>query len=333
MPKIKLISTLENQRQFIYSLKAFAILSVICAHTANVSKFNSLSNIIAGNILQSFGSIGVVVFFIVSGFLFASSNYSIIEFFKRRLITILIPWVITGTVVYCYVAIRKNGINLIDWLNFIIGNKSYLYFLSMLTVCYLLTFLINRSVNKLILIMIFSLLSILLTTSNFLTQLNPYMNPFNWFFYFGIGYLLFIFNKFYVILNFAKRNFVLLGIIFVFFLLTFSINKNIGYWTSEYLFFEFIAVNFIFAVCSHPIIYESKLINVIGKESFSIYLIHMPFAGILAYYFSFIDCALVTLTRPFLVLFLSLASIYSYKFISEKLNLESILPILIGSRK
>ena len=108
MFKIKLIATLENKRKLIYSLKAFAILSVICAHTANVSKSDSFSNMIAGNILQSFGSIGVVIFFIISGFLFAGSNYSVIEFFKRRLITILLPWMVTGTFIYFYVAFRKS---------------------------------------------------------------------------------------------------------------------------------------------------------------------------------------------------------------------------------
>ncbi|HEY9278153.1 MAG TPA: acyltransferase [Methylotenera sp.] len=333
MEKIRNSEDQPNQRQFIYSLKAFAILSVICAHTASVSKLDSFSNVIAGKILNSLGSIGVVVFFIIAGFLFANSNYSLINFFKKRVITILIPWVATGTIVYCYVAIRKNGINLIDWLYFITGNKSYLYFLPMLLACYLISFLINKSLIKLILIVIFSLLCILLTTNNLLTQINPYMNPFNWFFYFGIGYLLFIFNKLYVLVDFAKRNFFLLGIIFILCLFAFSIHRNIGYWTREYLFFEFISVNCIFAICSLPSIYESKLINIIGKESFSIYLIHMPFAGVVAYLLSFVDFAPVTLIRPFLVLFLSLAAIYVFKLISKKLKMDSFLPILIGSRE
>lgn len=325
-------ATLKEERQFIYSLKTFAILSVVSAHSASVSKTDSFTNIIAGNILQSLGSIGVIVFFIVSGFLFASNDRSFIEFFRKRLVTIFLPWVVTGTIVYIYVAIRKDGIDLIDWIFFIMGNKSYLYFMPMLISCYLILFFINKNIILLILIMIISFFSILLTTNNIYIQQNPYMNPLNWFFYFAVGYLLFFFNKISYLIGFAKRNIRFSSIIFFVCLLAFSKNKAIGYWEYEYLFFEFISLICLLYISSQPVIYKSKLINYIGKESFSIYLIHMPFAGMVVYFFRHIDFAVVTLIRPFVILFLSYSAIYVYKYIAKKLNMLGLFVMLIGAR-
>ena len=325
--------TQSKRSQFIYAVKGFAILSVICAHTSNVSKVSSMENIVAGNVLSSLGSIGVAVFFIVSGFLFANNNYPFLSFFKKKIATILIPWVVTGTVVYCYVAIRKNGFSAIDWLNFISGNKSYLYFLTVLMSCYLIAFYINKKPVKLTLVMILSIVSILLTTSKVITQINAYMNPLNWFFYFGLGYLLFNFDKLQSFTAFAKRTIFLWVAIFLVLLLVFSINGSIGYWTNEYLVFELISVICIFGICSFPSVYQSKAINIIGKESFSIYLLHMPFAGFVANVFSRFDFALITLIRPLIVLLLTVIFIYTCKFTSNKLKFDRFLSIFIGSRK
>lgn len=325
--------TQTNQRNYIYAVKFFAILSVICAHTAHVSKQNSMENIVAGNILSSLGSIGVPIFFIISGFLFAKGDSPFVIFFKKRITTILIPWMATGTVVYCYVAIRKNGINVVDWLNFLAGNKSYLYFLPMLLACYLIFFFINQNPVRLIIVMLVSLASILLTTCNEISQLNPYINPLNWFFYFGVGYLLFLFGKMSALTAFAKKTINLWALVFLVCLLVCSKNSSIGYWTKEYLVFELIAVICIFGICSYPRVYKSKAINRIGQDSFSIYLLHMPFAGIVAHVFSQVDLAMLTLIRPFIVLFLTIFFIFIYKHISYKLKVDRFLPMFIGSRE
>lgn len=291
-----------------------------------------MENIVAGNVLNSLGSIGVAVFFMISGFLFANGDYAFLSFFKKRVTTILLPWIATGTAVYCYVAIRKNDINAMDWLNFMSGNKSYLYFLPMLLACYLISFYINKNTVKLTLVMLLSIVSILLSTSKVTIQINPYMNPFNWFFYFGLGYLLFDFDKLRSLTAFTKRIVFLSVAIFSVFLLVFSISGSIGYWANEYLFFELISVICIFGIYSFPSVYQSKAINIIGKESFSIYLLHMPFAGMVAHLFSQFDLVLFTLIRPFIVLFLTVIFINAYKSISGKLKVDRFLPLLIGSR-
>ena len=324
--------TQSDLRQFIYTVKAFAILSVICAHVAYVPQSDSGGNVMASNVLTSLGSIGVALFFIMSGLLFAKGGHAFSGFFRKRIKTIFIPWFATGTVVYGYVAIRKNGINLIDWLAFVFGNGSYLYFLPMLITCYLMFFYVNKNSAKLMCVMVLSLASIVLTAGKVITQINPYMNPLNWFFYFGIGYVLFNMDKLGITMNFAKRTVWYWVFGFVVSLGAFSLNGSVGYWTGNYLLFELMAVMCILGICSLPVIYQSKLINRIGQESFSIYLLQMPFAGIVTF-FSKVDFVPLTLLRPFVVLLLTIMMIRVCKFVAQIMQIDELMFMLIGSRE
>lgn len=321
-----------SQRDFIYAVKAFAILSVICAHTSSVSNASGADNIFAGNVLNSLGSVGVAIFFMISGFLFSRGSHDFAGFFRKRVATLVIPWVVTGTAVYCYVAIRKQGIDIAGWLGFVMGHHSYLYFLSMLMVCYLVAFGIDKKPLRLSIVMGLSLASILLTASGVVTQINPYMNPFNWLFYFGLGCLLFDLGGLSSLMLFAKKTVHLWVAVFLCCLVVFSLDGSVGYWTSEYLFFEAISVACISGLCMSPMIYQSSTVIAIGKESFSIYLLHMPFAGVIAHVFNMVDSALLTLTRPFVVLAITIACIHFCKYISSEIKLARHLPVLIGLR-
>ena len=330
--KMNAESTL-NLRQFIYAVKAFAILSVICAHVAYVPQSDSAANVMAGNVLTSLGSIGVTMFFILSGLLFAKGGHVFSGFFRKRIKSIFIPWFATGTVVYGYVAIRKNGINLVDWIGFVSGNGSYLYFLPMLIACYLMFFYVNENSSRLTCVMVLSLASIVLTAGKVITEINPYMNPFNWFFYFGVGYVLFNMDRVGIVLDFAKRTVWYWACGFVAALGAFSFHGSVGYWTMNYLFFELMAVMCILGICSFPVIYQSRPINSIGQESFSIYLLQMPLAGIIAFFFSKVDLVPLTLLRPFVVLLLIIMLIRACKFMAQKMQIDGLMSMLMGFRE
>lgn len=77
--------------------RTIAIISVITAHTP----FNINSSILY-NLTKCFSSVGVIVFIIVSGYYFNPYKYMVLgNFIKSKLTTIILPWGLTGTVVFC----------------------------------------------------------------------------------------------------------------------------------------------------------------------------------------------------------------------------------------
>jgi len=70
----------------------------------------------------------------------------------------------------------------------------------------------------------------------------------------------------------------------------------------------------------------------IGKLSFSVYLIHMPFAGIIVHFPSHIDYWLITVFRPFIVIGTVILCIKLYQFAAGKLRISKLADIMIGVR-
>jgi fucose 4-O-acetylase-like acetyltransferase len=113
------------------SAKVLSILSVILAH----SKLNDDS--FYNNIAERLGCIGVITFLFISGYFYNISKYGIQSFFFKRIKTIIIPWLFLGTVVFVF---SRKELTLISWFNWIIGNGTYLYYLTILMLCYICIF-------------------------------------------------------------------------------------------------------------------------------------------------------------------------------------------------
>jgi fucose 4-O-acetylase-like acetyltransferase len=154
----------DNKISKVMSIAKFlAILSVILAHSHS-SEFGKLSLI-----SERLGSIGVVVFLFIAGYYFNPNSFIGFKlFFKKKVQTIFVPWLLTGTLIF-FVA---RGDSLLGWLNWIIGNGTYLYYLTILTICYFLLYYYFK--NKIILVSAISLniISLLLTSSDFIRLLN-----------------------------------------------------------------------------------------------------------------------------------------------------------------
>lgn len=110
-----------TERNYIYALKVFAIVSIVAAHCPNVSPNTNKLNMLFSWILSQIGSIGVGVFFIISGYLFYKNKYPIHVFFWRKSKTIFLPWIVIGTAMYLYITLRKGEIGLSSWFNFLLG--------------------------------------------------------------------------------------------------------------------------------------------------------------------------------------------------------------------
>ena len=279
---------------------------VVTAHGTAVPDHFSYLSIVLSKIIQSIGSMGVGIFFCVSGYLFAkgTSRYlSFTKFWRKKFTTIFIPWIISATLVYLYVALRKGG-TIIEWLTSVLGYLSSYWYLSVLMVLYFAFWFILKSRNYQIICVLAcacSIISVILRVVHVIPQdaFGVYLNVFNWCIFFAVGILLASAKEMRnVICRIGYISY--FGVIAI--VLFLGIRKiNISYFSWFYLPVE-IAVIFA-AICISRNIAGSSAVQKMGKASFSIYLYHeLPWAGLTANICNRFDHWLLVLIRPFVVL-------------------------------
>lgn len=311
-------------------IKSFSIFSVICAHIAPVDKENIYLEYFS-LLMTSLGSIGVICFFLISGFFFSSNKDKFKNLFSKKLRRIGIPWLVCGSLVYLYVALRKEGPDLSSYLNFLIGNGSYLYYLTILFLCYFLFYYFRKNTFFLILVITGSIFSLLLTITGMLPEVNPYLNPFNWFVYFAVGILLMNYNKLGMLIKVANKLLWPITIVFIIIIIKNIIeNQSINYWTSSIFIFIPISILFLFGLASQKKVLSSAFLQQVGKDSFSIYLLHMPVAGLVVYITNKYQIDFFILIRPLIVLVITFSFISLYRKIFSRNDFRKHFHQLIG---
>jgi hypothetical protein len=166
---------LENKKKYIQVLRGLAMLSVASAHVSAVSSNNFIAYY--GNLLlNSIGSVGVVVFFVISGLLFRKKQYSFAVFWKRKLKKIVPPWFFCGFIIYLYVVLRKGGETYLGFFKYLFA-YSHFYYLLMLLCLFFLCWKIEKKLGLLIGAALISCISIILTSLNLIKFVYPYINP------------------------------------------------------------------------------------------------------------------------------------------------------------
>lgn len=262
----------QKVSQTLYVARFFAILFVVFAHCP----FSE--NTIFFKIGSLIGTIGVPIFLICSGYFldYKKDNKS---FWKSKLLHIVIPWIILGTITYFIAQMwaHSTAFSFNGWAKWLVGSKTWLYYVPVLLIC---IFLSRLSSNKIYLLTLFciSITSLLLTrysVLNFEGPITNYMNPLNFLCFYILGIFL---GKIYK----NKEKFTIKPIIFYILLflvmslsiLYISFGENISYWGSLFsLPFEIIASLFFILLSS--IICNSYTLMLIGKNSYFIYFMHM----------------------------------------------------------
>ena len=267
-------------------MKFFAIFSVICAHCNSVSASAPFFAQTSSRFWQQIGTIGVIIFFIVSGALFHYNKYSLKGFVIKKLLNLFIPWVISGSIVYFYVYIRKPPITFLSWLYYIIGNGSYLYYLTILFICYSFFYFLKplRHTYSLIIISVLTIVSVCLIHDK--GVITPYLDIFNWIGYFSFGILLSRYkdNAIRIFSNIEKIKLMIYFVFITSLILRSILKTNITYWgTLNFVCIVFGAVSFalISKTLSNHFMFSKHLVA-LGDNSLFIYLWHMPVAGIVA---------------------------------------------------
>lgn len=308
--------------------KVFAILTVIIAHSRNVD-YPFLSQI-----TERIGALGVIVFLFIAGYYFNPDKYGIKKFFKSKITSILIPWIFTGTIIFLVV----KPFILIDWLNWLVGNGSYLYYLVVLMICYFLLCFVRGNKGRIFLITV-NVISLILTSLGILDALakdvlgvdsiNNYLNVFNWIGFFTLGIMAKGRLEQFLLFNYNKRWIVLILFISVIGLGLIIEPTYSGYFSKLGMLSELLGGLCLFNLSKFPI-FNHKTVFVISGLTFAIYLIHFlvfPFRRFLPQnqVFEFVN--------PIVYLLLASGLILGGEYIATQLKLDRMYRVLLGIRK
>lgn len=310
--------------------RIYALISIICVHIY-------FANGIVSTLFNKVGSIGVITFLIMSGYFYRTNKFgSFKSMLKKKFNTVVIPWIVLGTLVWLYNFIQtKNTQNLLlGYINWIIGNSSYLYYLTVLFVCFLIFYKHNKT--TLIIAIILNVLSIIMTEMGLLSnvllviRVSNYLNLFNWIGFFAFGILLQDVNEEQIIAFLQKTRFIFI-ILFNLILTTLIIfpSVNVHYFTILAILFEILGTLAIMGLSTFDLS-KIKIFRVVSNYSFTIYLMHMVIIGtldgLLAKY------VILTLLSPLLIIVICYIVLWLVLFVSKKIKLEKLACLFLGVR-
>lgn len=330
----------QSESRTIYIVKAFAVLSIICAHCCGVLEGSSFANVVSSTFLSSLGSIGVGVFLFLSGYLMFFTQKNATAFFLSKIRTLLVPWLLCGTAVYLYITLRKGNLSVFGLVKWLLGVDTYLYYMTVLSVLYVAFFFIRKRKWVLIAALCLSggwnIVLGILREGTLGETVAIYLDPIRFAFFFVLGLLVANLSLGERLFAVCKRYAVLLGGLLLTLLTILSVcGEKVDYFKVYYIFVELLALATIVgasAVAASNADILSALLTYVGKISFSIYLLHIPIAGIVANLFKRVDFFAVTLMRPFVVLFVVCVAVWAVMKILPKGKLSAILSTLIGAR-
>lgn len=303
----------------IWLLKAFAIIAVVTCHCTHTIENPGKINVFATYFFATWQGMGVPIFYLCSGFFF-KANENILIFIKNKVVSVVLPWICTGTAVWLYIVLRKGGISFYNWADYLFLRGSYLYFLTNLIIFYFIMYVAQKRKYIYYFICVYTVLSCIamnLAGGDIKTALMmPYTVlgvPFIYWFYFSLGTIIRQFSLFKFVDN--SR---LSWLILVFVFLAIIDKMNIG--TEKFPFVIDLTKSLSLIIGLYnlrdlltKLRIKDLLINV-GKVSFSIYLLHMPFAGIIANMLNKSEAfAILTFVRPLMVIAITIFVIEAYK--------------------
>lgn len=264
----------KHSSEVFWCLKGFAIFTVFFAHMP-AHKVEGLMNM--PYVYDVIGMWGVPLFLMIAGFFdYTSKTPSIIR--ARKLFVPLLIW---GTITFLIHILRNpEETHLKDYLMWIYGCGSWLYFVPVLFWCQLLL----KSLGKEWIWIISGLVSTSLTVLNIIPYnmlFTPYVNPFNFIIYFCVGRLL---RKYNVIDFISKRPLLWMFVTIVIMTVFLFITKP-QYWTPWTWIFSMSLFVFLFLFFTR---YTWMWLIQVGMISYVIYLCHIQIAGFVHFRFSFL---------------------------------------------
>ena len=317
----------QKRSELIYLIKGLACFLVICAHCNSVGADAGVVAKYSSLFIQHISKYGVPCFFVLSGFLFKSGE-SMGGFLFKKIKRLCIPWVISATVVYLYVYLRKPPVSLLTWIWFVMGRSSYCYYMTVLMMIYAI-FTIFPQIKKDILLYICIIITAVSSAYAYKYFPELYLNIFNWIGYFAGGVLIrnkeeWFRNMFSKVIS--MRFFVYAAAVLV---IAIQFYRNIvpEYWGWQ-CYIEIVLGTFVIIILAKRIMDTGilrKFWKKVGVKSFWIYLWHMPVAGLIANIMNRGILQPLVLIRPVIVLLITYFSGILLEYFAKRLKMTKLL--------
>lgn len=315
-------------------MKAWAVFMVICAHCGGVPLDAPMVSQIVSLLLGILGSLGVPIFFFLAGYVVRDKALK--PWLKGKLTGLLIPWFTCGLLVYLYVHLRKGGISLESLLLWLVGDGTYLWYLSVQVLLLLWARVVFWGIRKNLwsppsAVGISILLSVgaLALEALKLAAFHPYLNIFRWMWLFALGMA----AGHVKLLEKAVGRILLIPLWGSVLAALWVLEIPVNYWTWTFPVCACLTV----AVVMNGFIPTGKAavwLRTLGEDSFAIYLLHMPVAGVVANLCGRIPdgSGLLTLSRPVIVLIVTQGCVLLLKMAGKHLGMERLICVLFGIR-
>ncbi|CVH77425.1 Acyltransferase family protein [Clostridiales bacterium CHKCI006] len=258
------------------SSRVFFILSCVMAHCllSHSEMTNNFANKIL-TLLSFLSCIGVPCFLITSGILF--KKLPLKKFLMKKITNICIPWIFCGTIIF--LISYFSAYSLLEHVKFVFGIGSFLYYIPVLLFCYLIFYILPNKKLFYTLCIALNYCSLVATQFGLINFPNNSLNFLNWIGYFAIGRWI----ASSTILNIIRSHSICIFSVCTIFSFLSCIVACMYQIESYYY-----GILLIVAPCWFFTIYllctiffeNNKLFQEIGKTTYTIYLVHMPFAAL-----------------------------------------------------
>lgn len=309
--------------------RIYFLISIVAAHLSFPGTFSSI-------LLSRIGTLGVVGFLVMAGYFYNPSKFgSFANMLKKKAISVVLPWFVMGFITWGYNAVlvpqRRSVVELLKW---VFGNGTFLYYMPVLVLCFVFFYKHNKvSLSAAVII---NLVSVVLTAAGVLKpvtdalHITSYLNGFNWFGFFALGMLLQSVNEEMLQSFFKRYRFLFIGS-FAICYVTMLVLKDVklDYFSYLAIPYELMGVMAVFSVSTFNLT-DKKIFSYLSSSSFTIYLIHMIFIGLLDGYLA--QLRVLRLLSPIIIILPSFLLLMIGFFVSKKIKLEKLYCLLTGLR-
>lgn len=263
----------EKDSTALYFVRVIAILASVAAHVSIIDTSTPVTGFFT-RMWDLISCISVPGFLIAGGILYNRTEGDSLSFWKRKMKSVILPWLFCGLLTYGYRSLYEQGSlqGLVFW---ILGYGSWLYYVTM----YLILLALFKPIHKNV-PMLWGCVAI--TAVQFVLLANgggipspldhSYLNPLHWMGFFAVGVLVRRHG-----LEFSKAFFVLCAVVLV-------VVGIVDYrkWIYEY----FHVLNAAFTISAFFVLFAigrwvaltqlQSRIREIGTYTYCIYLLHMP---------------------------------------------------------
>lgn len=262
------VSSLSNT---FYAYKAMAIVFVAMMHCVYTTRPVSRA---AG----AFGILGVPIFFFTSGFFF-DRRESTKVFWKKKMRSIVIPWILYGTLLYLFACALNNFSKIeLPFLRWIIGNGSWLYFVPVLIQCFILLRICDNKWFDMVVFLLFILSNVLCVRGIIedLPWCSKNQMVLNWCGFFQLGML--ARKNILAVMKFLNRKPVKAAAVGLWILsaIYYFTTNHVGYWSPVALVHELLGIVAFFVIADTCLKKVNLLVD-IGRNTYVIFFLHMQF--------------------------------------------------------